>query len=250
MSDSVTTIESDKDTRVKRRGLIAGAAALVATLATRQAVQPVAAHDAQDVLLGGPNSTANATSITNTAINSANALVLHSDASANGTGLVATGSSYGVQGTGATFAGLFGDTSNSSGAGVVGIARSSSGGIGVSGNCEAPDGFGVNGSSRSGTGVLGVVGQKPNDFGPQPVGIFGLATTATGLGGVFQGVRAPLRLVPVAQGTGNPTTGTHQVGELFVDSAGALFYCTADGTPGTWVNLSSPATTPPLLPPE
>ncbi|MFN2466142.1 MAG: beta strand repeat-containing protein [Candidatus Dormibacteria bacterium] len=41
--------------------------------------------------------------------------------------------------------------------------------------------------------------------------------------------------VPVAASTGAPTTGAHVKGELYVDSAGALWICTAAGTPGTWV---------------
>jgi hypothetical protein len=61
---------------------------------------------------------------------------------------------------------------------------------------------------------------------------------ATGYGGKFSGGLAPLRLVP--SGSANaPTSGTHQAGELYVDNAGKLFFCTVAGTPGTWVNLSS-----------
>ncbi|HYG78335.1 MAG TPA: hypothetical protein VEK08_25255 [Planctomycetota bacterium] len=45
-----------------------------------------------------------------------------------------------------------------------------------------------------------------------------------------------VRILP-ASTTGAPTSGTHSVGELYVDSAGALFYCRTAGTPGTWVTL-------------
>jgi hypothetical protein len=45
--------------------------------------------------------------------------------------------------------------------------------------------------------------------------------------------RAALRLS--RQGfTGKPTTGAHLRGELLCDAAGALWFCTASGTPGTW----------------
>lgn len=67
-----------------------------------------------------------------------------------------------------------------------------------------------------------------------------------GNGGVFQGTYgvvatgrlAPLRLVPATTGIGAPTAGQHLQGELYVDSAGALFYCRIGGTPGTWVTLA------------
>jgi hypothetical protein len=37
---------------------------------------------------------------------------------------------------------------------------------------------------------------------------------------------------------GPPASGAHLRGELVVDSAGNLYLCTADGTPGTWVRLN------------
>lgn len=39
--------------------------------------------------------------------------------------------------------------------------------------------------------------------------------------------------------TGAPSSGYHQIGEEHVDSAGARFYCTASGTPGTWVGAGA-----------
>jgi hypothetical protein len=72
-------------------------------------------------------------------------------------------------------------------------------------------------------------------------GIYGMSARGYGLTG--RGTTAPLYLVPADSGTSAPTTGTHLAGELYVASNGQLFYCTTGGTPGTWVNLSSP--TPP-----
>ena len=60
-----------------------------------------------------------------------------------------------------------------------------------------------------------------------------MGQSVNGLGGEFIGGEAPLRLVPSAT-TGAPKTGTHHKGELYVDSNFDLFYCKADGTPGTW----------------
>lgn len=50
--------------------------------------------------------------------------------------------------------------------------------------------------------------------------------------GNFKGSRTQLRLVP-AMVTGNPTTGTHQVGEIVLEHANSLFICTVGGTPAT-----------------
>jgi hypothetical protein len=53
------------------------------------------------------------------------------------------------------------------------------------------------------------------------------------VGGFFGGKEAPIRMA-AASTPGAPTSGAHHRGELYVDSHGLLFYCTADGTPGTW----------------
>lgn len=51
-------------------------------------------------------------------------------------------------------------------------------------------------------------------------------------------------LQPSIDGTGSPTvnlgpatTGAHVLGELWVDALGAIFKCTAAGTPGTWMQV-------------
>lgn len=51
-------------------------------------------------------------------------------------------------------------------------------------------------------------------------------------------------IFPVGTVPGAPTTGTHAKGEGAQDSVGALFVCTAAGTPGTWaqVGFASPLT--------
>jgi hypothetical protein len=61
-------------------------------------------------------------------------------------------------------------------------------------------------------------------------------TSSEGVGGYFQGSNAPILLAPAAS-TGAPTTGTHAKGELYVDSAGGLYICQGNGTPGTWVKV-------------
>jgi hypothetical protein len=52
---------------------------------------------------------------------------------------------------------------------------------------------------------------------------------------------APIRMVPTGS-TGAPSAGAHQAGELYVDSAGSLFYCAVAGSPGTWRRLAGSST--------
>jgi hypothetical protein len=47
-----------------------------------------------------------------------------------------------------------------------------------------------------------------------------------------------MRLLPAA-GPGAPISGSHRLGELYVDSAGVLYKCVAAGVPGTWVPIYS-----------
>src|SRR5215208_616061 len=119
-----------------------------------------------------------------------------------------------------------------------------------------PDGdrinIGRNNNIASNPGAETLLRRDPNSTRTEPVftgrnpvddgdGINGVATNASGVrgssnslyGGLFQGGKAPLKLQPSHTG-GRPTTGQHTKGELFMDSGGALFVCTADGTPGTW----------------
>jgi hypothetical protein len=72
--------------------------------------------------------------------------------------------------------------------------------------------------------------------------------STTGVGAILSGGLAPLRLTP-SGATGAPAASAHTAGELYVDSNGDLFYCTAGGTPGTWVQLSAPAPPAPPAPP-
>ncbi|MGA9152482.1 MAG: hypothetical protein WBZ36_18050 [Candidatus Nitrosopolaris sp.] len=60
-----------------------------------------------------------------------------------------------------------------------------------------------------------------------------VANGNNGYGGSFKGTLAPLKLEP-SGAAGSPTTSAHAVGELYVDVNGVLYFCTANGTPGTW----------------
>lgn len=93
-------------------------------------------------------------------------------------------------------------------------------GCGVQGQAIAPNADGTRGLGR-GVNNSGVRAENPE-----------------GYGGTFQGGRAQLRLVPQFT-AGKPSSGAHQKGEIYMDSTGALFVCTASGTPGTWNKITT-----------
>jgi hypothetical protein len=113
---------------------------------------------------------------------------------------------------------------------------------------------------RSGAGVFASSGATSQFFvpggglGQLNSGVYGYGVngatgvtgdSTTGVGAILSGGLAPLRLTP-AGAAGAPAANAHTAGELYVDSSGELFYCTAAGTPGTWIQLSAPA--PPAPP--
>jgi hypothetical protein len=106
---------------------------------------------------------------------------------------------------------------------------------------------GVTGSTGGGEAVSGVLGRTFDSS--NAVGVAGFGTNGSGVygnstnkyGGDFQGGLTPLKLEPSST-SGSPTTGTHSMGEFYVDNQGVLYFCTANGTPGTWkaVMLANP----------
>jgi hypothetical protein len=122
----------------------------------------------------------------------------------------------GVRGEGLT--GVLGDSSGATGQGVYG--NNSSMGDGVLG--DSSSGAGIRGRSFSGAKGA-VVGQH---FG-------------NGYGGLFDGSKAQLRLIP-GSASGRPKDGLgHQKGEVYLDSAGALFVCVKRGNPGKWRKVTT-----------
>ena len=106
--------------------------------------------------------------------------------------------------------------------------------------------YGVLGRSST-AGGIGVWGQHFG-IGPALVGhnVSSAASAGPGIhaksekgyGGLFEGGTAQLRLVPSAT-AGKPTSGAHQKGEIYMDSKGALFVCSASGTPGAWRKVTT-----------
>jgi len=61
-------------------------------------------------------------------------------------------------------------------------------------------------------------------------------TSSQGYGLSAQGGLAPLFLTP-SIASGAPTSGTHAVGEIYVDSDAVLYVCNVAGTPGNWAPM-------------
>jgi hypothetical protein len=104
-------------------------------------------------------------------------------------------------------------------------------------------------SAASVSGITGPQGVIIGDSGlPGFAGVLGLSASGSGVSGdsvngigvQAQGGLAPLLLTPAGK-AGAPTTGTHSQGELYVDSNGVLYLCTAAGTPGTWQQVVTAA---------
>jgi hypothetical protein len=181
-------------------------------------------------------------------------------------GVAGNGTRYGVWGRGSNpdASGVLGQHQgqDGQGKGVYGLADNgtgvlgdSMGGIGVRGESSAPNLGAVKGhNDGGGTGVVGVgkIGLLAFSHTDGWNAVWGRHTgngravvgdSARGYGGEFKGGKAQLRLAPAdGTATGKPTTGTHSKGEIYMDSAGTLFVCTADGTPGTWRRFTTTAT--------
>ena len=146
-----------------------------------------------------------------------------------GIGVIGTGPAYGVYGTSSGGHGVYGQANNVAeaagvrGAGKTGVwgSTSVSGYSGVYGQ-HTGSGFGLVGDGNGSTRA-GVLGRNPS-----------------GYGGQFDGGKAQLKLNPKGT-TGKPTSGAHLKGEIYLDSAGTLFVCTANGTPGTWRKVTTTA---------
>ena len=184
-----------------------------------------------------------------TAVNSGN-VAIEGDGTLGAQGVIGTSdNSIGVQGQSTTFTGVFGQSG--SGTGVQGQSSSGFGVLGTSGSTgvagTSSSGTGVAGTSTtSGTGVLGTSNSGKGVAGTSTSGTAVAGTSGSGYGGVFTGGLAPLQL-GLGGATGAPTTGTHAVGDLYLDSAATMWVCVAPGTPGTWKQVvvvpSSPTVT-------
>jgi hypothetical protein len=104
-------------------------------------------------------------------------------------------------------------------------------------------GWAIDGPAGVGSGVYGytvmsggygTVGRSAGDASSHGV----LALSSGGYGLVAGGALAPIQMTP-ASSAGAPTSGAHQLGELYVDSHGTMYRCVVAGTPGSWAPLNS-----------
>jgi len=162
----------------------------------------------------------------------------------NGEGVVGFGKANGVRGVGK--AGVVGKSSTTGWEGVYGQHTGS--GYGVVGDGSGNTFAGVLGRNPSGPGVrgkgsIGVWAEGPTGVWAEGwVGVRGVGRRDVkgGYGGQFSGDLAQLHLFPMGT-VGKPTTDPHTKGEIYMDSAGTLFVCTDNGTPGTWRKVTTTA---------
>ena len=205
---------------MSRRAMLATAAGLTATgVAVVAGATPAAAANGDAVVIGQARTGTATTSLTST-IASGAAFVVENPSTETSSGIYArNGASSGIAASGAVIGdsaarpGVSGGSSTSTG--VRGVSASVSlSQAGVLGLATA-GGIGVLGSSTTGIGVLA---QSSS------------ATAAQISGGRVDVYfsRATFRGLPTEDAY------AHRVGELVRDTDGTLWYCTGNGTPGTW----------------
>lgn len=184
----------------------------------------------------------------------------HSTANDGVVGISDANGKSGVFGFSAGGHGVFGSSKSSRGVGgisetdigVAGFSTSGHGAFGQTGVVGQEDHFGNSGvfgvhlGKHTTTIILGHIPPAPSGVTGKAdagVGVFGTSDNGTGIsgkggtyGGILEGTRAPLRLVP-SLADGPPTIGRHEMGEFVVDSSGSLFFCIAPGNPGTWMRV-------------
>jgi len=120
------------------------------------------------------------------------------------------------------------------GGGGNGVAAAQAAAFSVGGYLYGSD-YGVyaNGYGSFGQGV-NAQGTKygVTAYSPGGVGFLGQGLR----GAILAGTWAPLNLTP-AMGAGPPTTNYHNIGDLWLDSAGTVWTCVASGGPGSFAPL-------------
>ncbi len=172
-------VADEKRASVRRRGLIAGAAALVAATLAKRSMQDVEAADGDALIIGNGAAVPGG-------YQSASATTWLAASPGNGPTFRTTPFPYpvkpdtlqdGVQGfaAGANIAGIFGRNNDGNGVGLFG---------------EAPFGTGAFGDSSTGSGVAGASGSGAGLFGKSDsgVGVMGTSNSSYGVSGTTSGV--------------------------------------------------------------
>jgi hypothetical protein len=188
----------ETDQPIKRRGLFAVGAALVAGLVAKLTETPVSAGVDGDVVLGGVNSTPAQTTVVGSTATSGTGLLGLGQSGPLGRGLEGIGSQAGVfgisMGTGSPGAGVWGSgAANSPGVQGVndsftGVRGDSTSGMGVVGTSLTSYGMFGGISPSSSANTIAVYGQNYSTYaGPSPgaggFGVYGISANGHGLVG-------------------------------------------------------------------
>jgi hypothetical protein len=273
----LANVTPGEEARVSRRNLLGKAGAVAAAGVVGAAVgggvlaQPAAADNGQSVLIGRVNTGSTETWIlmSDLAFDQCGFGVADLGGTSPAPAFISAYSRKRPAGAGPNIPAFRGDAESSyafygTSRNVPALFGTSTGSAGVQGNCTGDGPAGVIGASTNTAGVWGLGQKAPGVLGQSTTGngVFGTSTqsygvrgesgTAAGVyalsqaaaleghGGTYgawlQGARAAVRLVPQTT-AGAPTSGTHLQGELMCDNAGALWFCTAKGAPGTWKKI-------------
>ena len=228
---------TDRRGLLKGAGIAAGAAAAAigATVAT---ASPAAAADGDALLLGSTNNATTVTKSINATATDHLFQFLDSPATAPGTSNGAA-SLVGASSSGAIPVGVAGFSGATYGSGVYAEATGSNGSA-VHANASGTNSVGVRATGGS-AGVEVLMPAVPDTVGVQVFGgAVGITVGSTGRGISIDNVTTPLHIGP-GSGTSAPSTAA-LLGDVYTDSLGTLYYCTASGTPGTWMRLTGPGT--------
>jgi hypothetical protein len=108
--------------------------------------------------------------------------------------------------------------------------------VGVHGTATGPSAGGIIGVVADST-AAGATGFSCRLTGSQSTGISAFSDANDGIGGIFAGGRAAMRILPSTAAVGPPTAGYHGITDVWTDANGNLYMCTVSGTPGTWVPI-------------
>ncbi|MEO1055997.1 MAG: hypothetical protein AAFY28_03705 [Actinomycetota bacterium] len=253
----VAPVPDDADSKRTRRAMITGAAAAgVGAAALLTSSSTAHADDPFDLELGGNKTTALPTRAN---YNGGNLAAAAFEFDANQPGVLPNPSLQPPD------AALLGKGGNAKVNGVEGTATSGSG-VGMfahhyaggtalraetNGNTAIRgESFGTGGIAISGVGPVGVAGITTGvdpavNIGLAGIGAVGVNGLGATYGGQFFGNTASLFINPAgitAKAPPRERTDAHVQGELDVDQIGDVWYCTADGTPGTWRKVVGSAT--------
>jgi hypothetical protein len=95
-------------------------------------------------------------------------------------------------------------------------------------------------ADTAGVGVIGSgnVGVRGQGTATDAVGIEGFGSSPGCVGGSFDGIRAPITIAGQSS-DGPPISGAHDIGDVWPDGHGIIWFCIAGGTPGVFAPLQT-----------